>query len=99
VEGRSDPFDCCVRVGGFHLISHMVVEKMNENQTPLAQIQPNRAHTTSQWDNRYFFGSISVTVFWGARKPAINPCRTLVHSYARVGYHQNKISNVTNCSS
>ncbi len=36
VGGRSDPFDCCVRVGGFHLISLMVVEKMNENLPPLA---------------------------------------------------------------
>ncbi len=34
--GRSDPFDCCVRVRGFHLISHMVEEKMNENLPPLA---------------------------------------------------------------
>ncbi len=41
VGGRSDPFDCCVRVGGNHLILHMVVEKMNENLPPLARIQPN----------------------------------------------------------
>ena len=53
----------------------------------------------AEWDNRYLFCNLSGTIFLGARKPAINPCRTLVHSYARVGYYQNKISNVTNCSS
>ncbi len=52
-----------------------------------------------EWDKHYFFGSISVMVFWGARKLSINPCRTLVPSYACVGCYQNKISNVTNCSS
>jgi hypothetical protein len=36
VGGRSDPFDYCVRVGGFHLILHMVVEKISENLLPLA---------------------------------------------------------------
>ena len=53
----------------------------------------------AEWDNRYLFCNLSGTIFLRARKPAINPCRTLVHSYARVGYYQNKISNVTNCSS
>jgi NAD(P)-dependent dehydrogenase (short-subunit alcohol dehydrogenase family) len=41
-----------------------------------------KSKSMAEWDNHYFFGSINVTVFVGAHKPAINPCRTLVHSYA-----------------